>query len=99
VTKGEADGAWTIIETDGDFKMVDKWFGGEPYGGQEVIYYKDKAVWIMVYYGRVYDTKLNANDVYTFLRKSLQFPPEDKPFRGPDEYTEGDLTYTNAVTG
>ena len=36
VTKGEADGAWTIIETDGDFKMVDKWFGGEPYGGQEV---------------------------------------------------------------
>lgn len=99
VAKGETDGAWTIVETDGNFKMVDKWFGGEPYGGQEVVYYKDKAVWIMVYYGRVYDTELDANDVYNFLRKSLQFPPEDKPYRGPGEYTEGNLIYKNTVTG
>lgn len=99
VTKSEADGAWTIVETDGDFKLVDKWFGGEPYGGQETIYYKDKAVWVMVYYGRVYDTELDANDVYDFLRKTLQFPPKDKPYRGPEEYAEGNLTYKNTATG
>lgn len=99
VTKGEEDSAWTITETDGDWRMVDKWFGGQPYGGQEVIYFRDKAVWIMVYYGRVYDTELSANDVYDFLRKALQFPPKGMPYRGPTKYADGNLTYKNEVSG
>lgn len=33
--------------------MNDNFFGGEPYGGREVVFYEEKPVWMMVYYGWV----------------------------------------------
>ncbi len=99
VTKDADNGAWIIAHTDGDWSLKDSFYGGQPYGGQETIFYKGKAVWIMVYYGRVYDTKLSANDVYDFLRKALQHPPKARPYRGPASFTEANLTYKNISQG
>ena len=52
ITK-EKDGSKTIAYKDGDWMFRDNYFGGEPYGGREVIFYKDKPIWMMVYYGWV----------------------------------------------
>jgi hypothetical protein len=95
----EKNGSRTIVFSDGDWSMEDNFFGGEPYGGQQVVLYKDEPVWICVYYGRVQDTVLTADHVYGFLREALQYPPEDRPFRGPDSYTKGNLEYRNMFEG
>jgi hypothetical protein len=98
-TTAETDGSRTIQYTEGDFKMHDNFFGGEPYGGRLVIFYQNRPVFLEAYYGRVYNTSKSADEVYIFLRKALQHPTEDTPYRGPAEYTEGTLVYTCACEG
>lgn len=93
LTTKEADGSRTIEYTEDDFRMHDNFFGGEPYGGRLVIFYKDEPVFLEAYYGRVHDTSKTADEVYDFLRRALQHPTEDSPYRGPVEYTEGPLVY------
>ncbi|MBI4009168.1 hypothetical protein HY357_02965 [Candidatus Roizmanbacteria bacterium] len=51
--KQEKYGSTTIWYKRGNWKMHDNFFGGEPYGGRSVIYYKNKPVHITVYYGNV----------------------------------------------
>ncbi len=95
-TKVEDDSSRTIEFAEGDYRMHDNFFGGEPYGGRLVIFYKDKPVFIEVYYGQ---TTKPADEVYDFLREALQHPGPDNPYRGPAEYTKGDLTYKSIVNG
>lgn len=94
--KNEADGSRTIEFKDGDYRMHDNFFGGEPYGGRLVVFYKDKPLFMEVYYGQ---TIRPADEVYDFLREALQHPGEDNPFRGPAEYKKGALTYKSSTEG
>ena len=86
----EADSSRTIEYAEGDYRMHDNFFGGEPYGGRLVIFHKEQPVFIEVYYGR---TTRPADLVYDFLREALQHPDDDNPFRGPTGYSKGNLTY------
>jgi hypothetical protein len=97
--RNESNGSRTILFEDGDWSMEDNFYGGEPYGGQQVVFYKGKPYWICVYYGQVSDTSLTPDEVYGFLREALQYPPEDRPFRGPDSYKKGNLEYKNSLEG
>lgn len=92
----EQDGSRTIEFAGGDYRMHDNFFGGEPYGGRLVIFYKDEPVFMEVYYGK---TSKPADEVYNFLREALQNPGEDNPFRGPAEYKSGKLTYKSSTEG
>jgi len=94
----EADGSTTIPYETGDWKSHDNFFGGEPYGGRIVVFYKNVPVWIMVYYGWVAEG-IEANPVYDVLKGALMQMPDAAPFRGPGEYTNGELVYTNSWTG
>ncbi|TSC77766.1 MAG: hypothetical protein G01um101429_969 [Parcubacteria group bacterium Gr01-1014_29] len=49
----ESDGSTTIPFQKGEWRSHDNFFGGEPYGGRSVVFYQEKPVWIMVYYGCV----------------------------------------------
>lgn len=91
------DGSTTISFEQGDFRMHDNYFGGEPFGGREVIFYKEKPVWIMVYYGGIVSEAENISQIYRFLQHSLSLMPFDQPFRGPALYTEKNFKYTNKV--
>lgn len=97
--KKQVNGSRTITFSDGDFSMEDNFFGGEPYGGQQVIFYKNEPVWICVYYGRVLETELPADDVYDFLREALQHPNLKQPLRGPATYKNNRLEYQNMLEG
>jgi len=69
----ESDKSTTLIFIDGDFKYHDNYFGGEPYGGREVVFFKDEPVYMMVYYGLV-DKKVNDfREIYKILQKSPVF--------------------------
>lgn len=95
----EQNGSRTIKFSDGDWSMEDNFFGGEPYGGRQVVFYKQAPAWICVYYGQVHSTNLTPDKVYDFLRKALQYPPADRPFRGPDSYKQSNLEYQNSLDG
>ncbi len=95
-TNREIDGSRTIEYSEGDYRMHDNFFGGEPYGGRLVIFYKEQPVFLEVYYGRAYNT---ADEVYDFLREALQHPDNDNPYRGPLEYSNGRFTSKSSVEG
>jgi len=95
----EKDKSTTLIFENGDWKYHDNYFGGEPYGGREIIFYKGEPVYIMTYYGRVYESVVDLKGVYKTLQQALTLIPEDNPYRGPKEFNEGNYTYSNDFVG
>lgn len=93
----ESDSSRTIIFAEGDWKMHDNFFGGEPYGGRQVVFYKEEPAWMCVYYGWVDKSRTSADDVYDFLREALQFPPDNMPLRGPKSYKKGMMEYRHQL--
>lgn len=93
----EVDGSKSLYFVDGDFKYHDNYFGGEPYGGREVVFYQNKPVWMMVYYGRVISG--NTSKVYKILQEALLEIEEQSPYRGPVELVAGDYKYVNQWQG
>ncbi len=96
--KKETDGSTTIFLEHGKWTSHDNFFGGEPYAGRVVVSYATKPYWIMVYYGTVAQ-RADPDSVYKILRNALKQMPSDAPFRGPKEYIEGSLVYTNTWEG
>lgn len=95
-TAKESDGSRTIEYGDGDYYMHDNFFGGEPYGGRLVVFYKAQPLFLEAYYGQ---TTRPADPVYDFLREALQHPDNDNPFRGPAQYKKDNLTYKSITEG
>lgn len=95
----EKDGSTTIAFESGDFRMHDNFFGGEPYGGRYVVFYKGNPVWIMVYYGKVYESVNEFESVYKFLQKALSLMPDEMPLRGPKVLEDGKFKYANEWEG
>lgn len=93
------DKSTTLVFENGDWKYHDNYFGGEPYGGREVVFFENQPVYMMVYYGRVDNSVTDINKVYGVLMDALKLIPEDKPYRGPEKYNNGNLSYENSFTG
>ncbi len=97
--KSEEDKSTTITFAQGDWMSHDNFFGGEPYAGRVVVFYKNQPVWIMIYYGWVEESISDFGEVYNFLKKALLNMPPDHPFRGPKEFSNGNYRYSNSWTG
>lgn len=95
----EENKSTTLIFEDRDWKYHDNYFGGEPYGGREIVFYQGIPVYIMVYYGWINEGVADFGSVYKVLQGALTLIPENKPFRGPKEYANGDLKYVNNFEG
>jgi len=87
------DGSTTVTYSLGDFSLNDNYFGGEPYGGREIVFYQDKPLWIMTYYGFVTKPELTT-EIYSILFEALQKSTEESPFRGPKEYSRCSMKYS-----
>ena len=94
----EKDHSTTIPYVKGEWKSQDNFFGGEPYGGRLVVFYQDRPVWIMVYYGWV-EQGTDPNPIYEVLRGALKNMPKQGPFRGPKKFFLGELHYLNKWQG
>ena len=101
----EADGSTTIVYDHGDWRFHDNYFGGEPYGGREVVFLGGWPVWVAVYfwvavyYRWVEGVDVDAERVYLFLQRALREAPAEFPVRGPDEFSAGPSTYRSAHEG
>lgn len=94
----QPDGSTTIEFVEGDWVFHDNYFGGEPYGGREVVFYQGKPVWMMVYYGFVHIEIGNA-EVYGVLMEALRNTTSETPYRGPKAFEKANWRYENNLEG
>lgn len=71
-----------VIEQDG-WRFHDNWFGGEPFGGREVISRGGKVFWLMTYFGSFSSDQTEGTKA---LREAMKQPANALPVRGPKEY-------------
>ena len=84
-----------LIYRDGDYMYYDTYLGTGKFAGEEALWIKDIPYWSMNYIGRVTGDNFSGD----FLKEALLLVPEDKPFRGPEKYTNGDYTYDCKIDG
>ena len=92
------DGSRRFKFSEGCFLYIDKYYGSDPFSGQEVVWNNNKAIWSMNYYGRTLTPNAPKN-VYDFLKEALRQVDETLPFRGPREFVKGKLKYALNVEG
>ena len=78
-----------------DFVYIDTYLGGKRFIGEEALWVQNTPVWSMNYSGRVLDQRFNGD----FLKHVLLQVPQERPFRGPDSYQEGQMRYLCKVDG
>jgi hypothetical protein len=63
--------------------------------GMATVYYKDTPAWTMQYggHGQTEGHEAHAKQTYNFLKAALMQVTPELPFRGPEEYVEGDNVY------
>ena len=97
--KIESDGSKTYLYERDEWKSHDNYFGGEPFSGRTVVFFKGKPVWMMVYYGGVAKDITNFTKIYEVLQLALLNAPEEYPFRGPKEFKQDSFDYINNWEG
>ena len=87
--------AYDLIYKDGDYMYYDTYFGAGKFAGEEALWIKGNPYWAMNYIGRVTGENFSGD----FLKDALLRVPQDKPFRGPETYTDGDYSYHCEIEG
>jgi hypothetical protein len=93
------DGSKELIYEKDDYKYVDKYYGHNPFSGQEVVFQDDKYIWSLNYYGFIETHLISEKEVYSFLKNALLKVESRFPFRGPNIYKEDDFEYFLDVVG
>lgn len=95
------DGFEEFEYVEGDLKYRDRYHAKDPkpFGGEEVVWYKGKTIWMMNYYGYMLSDKVDSKPVYEFLRKAMSLVNEQRPFRGASSLKEGDFEYKDSSEG
>ena len=93
------DGTKEYIFDKGDLKYVDRYKGHEKFNGKENVFENNKIIWEMEYKGEILSNKIPADNIYSFLKKTLKKIPNSKPFRGPNRLIDKEYKYTNDIKG
>ena len=94
-----ADGCKELTFEEGEFRYRDRYFGWNPFVGEEVVWQGDHVTWAMNYYGLVFVEVVPAGQVYAFLQRAMNQVQEDRPFRGPRSFEENDYEYIDESQG
>ncbi len=85
--------------SDGGLAYRDRYYGFNPFAGEEVVWHGGIPVWLMNYYGSVNSADPSPPEVFDFLKRAMQRVTVDRPFRGPERLMEGDLEYRDEGSG
>ena len=88
-TASSRTGSHDLVYREGELMYYDTYLGGDRFAGEEALWISDIPCWSMNYAGRVTGDHFSGD----FLKDALLRVPEDKPYRGPREYSDGDYTY------
>jgi hypothetical protein len=93
-------GSHDLRFADGKWSYHDSYFGGTDFIGEEVVYFEDKPVWAMNYYGYILrDDLLTAAEAGGMIKASLSRMYKEGRFLGGFEHTENGLTYVDTSEG
>lgn len=100
--RGEAElenGGKELSYREGSFEYRDRYFGFNPFIGEEIVWENGQIIWAMNYYGAVTDASMPSIGVYRFLQQAMRGVKEDRPFRGPELFSEGRFEYRDESEG
>ncbi len=80
---------------EGNLLYVDTWLGGQRFAGEEAVWRDGTAVYAMNYCGRTLHPDFSGD----FLKAALRAAPEERPFRGPARYQDGENVYECTIEG
>jgi hypothetical protein len=85
---------------EGNFAYLDSYFGGTDFIGEEVVYYQNRPVWAMNYYGRILKPELiEAAEAGSIIKQSLTAMYQEGRFLGGFQYDMGNGVYTDTSDG
>jgi len=87
------DGAKKLIYENSSLRYADKYFGHNPFIGNEIVFENEKMIWGMNYYGFVESLDISPKEVLDFLKEALKQIREEEPFRGPGYFKKNDFEY------
>ena len=93
------DGTRELIFSEGEFSYRDRYFGYDPFVGEEVVFQNGKAIWAMNYYGGTTSAVVTPKSVYSFLQKAMKLVKAERPFRGPHLFKEKNFEYNDESDG
>jgi hypothetical protein len=93
------DGSKELNYEIGEWKYRDRYFGFNPFIGEEIVWKNGKAAWGMNYYGGIVSDKVVARRLYQFLQKAMRLVEVKRPFRGPVCFQEGEWDYKDESIG
>ena len=93
------DGCIELNYQEDGFQYRDRYFGSNPFVGEEVVWQNGQIIWAMNYYGYVIDENTDSAQVYHFLQKAMGQVKEDRPYRGPFYLKEDDFEYFDQSQG
>jgi len=85
-----------------DFNYRDIYYGTSFFIGQEVVEYKEKPIWSMIYSGGIIITDLSREqifEIYRFLREAMKLVDLESLYRGPKFFEEQEYVYKNEFKG
>ena len=89
-------GSKDLSYKNGVYEYMDSYFGEINFIGQEVVWYTDKPIWGMNYYGFTYDP---LEGFPQFLFECLKQVTHQAPYRGPSQYKNNEFEYNCSWTG
>ena len=84
-----------LIYREDPLMYYDTYLGDDRFAGEEALWIADVPYWSMNYIGRVTGNPFSGD----FLKEALLHVPEDMPYRGPEEYVNGDYCYSCSAEG
>lgn len=93
------DGCFELTYQAEGFSYRDRYFGGNPFLGEEVVFQDGAVIWGMNYHGYLTRESASAVEVYGFLQRAMRRVEAERPFRGPRFYQEGDFEYRDESQG
>ena len=66
------DGSKELIYKLGEWEYRDRYFGFNPFIGEEIVWENGETVWGMHYYGKVLSETLDVKEIYEFLKNALR---------------------------
>jgi hypothetical protein len=93
-------GSHDLQFVEGDWAYHDGYLGENDFIGQEAVYYRQKVVWAMNYFGRILNPqKITSAEAGAVIKVSLTKMYAEGRFLGGFEHTEGEFTYVDTSQG
>ena len=93
------DGCMELVYDEDEWSYRDRYFGFNPFIGEEVVFKEDVPVWGMNYHGMTLVEAPASQEIYDFLMEALSLVTLDRPFRGPDKLLRDDWSYVMNIRG